>query len=362
MSAQQGSGERTEKATPKKRREAREKGQVFKSTDLVTAFSLLVMFGLLAIAGESLIDGLQKLLTNYFNVGDALPEVMDGAAAQVILHNAYIRFIFIMLPVLGAALAAGLVFNLLQVGFLFSSKAMQPKMSRISMVEGFKRIFSKKTLIDLIKSLIRLAVLIKVAYDEFSSQLQNIPTLMQGELVSSAKASWNIILAIAFKLAIALAILAPFDYLFQWWQYEKDLRMTKQEVKDEYKLTEGDPQIKGRIRQKQRQMSSMRMMQAVADADVIITNPTQFAVALSYKEGVNNAPVIVAKGQDYLAKKIREKAAELKVEIVENKALARHLYFFCEIGDEVPEELYQAVAEILAYVYRLKHPQGEVKR
>ncbi len=356
MSQQQG-GERTEKATPKKRREAREKGQIFKSTDLVTAFSLLVMFGLLAVAGKLIVGGLTNFQLRYFGAGDSMPDVMNVAAVQSILQDAYLHFVIIMLPVLGVALIAGIIFNLLQVGVLFSSKAMQPQFSRINPIEGFKRIFSKKTLIDLLKMLVRITVIVKVGYDAFNEQMPKVPALMQMDLIASAKAGWDILIAVAFKLAIALAILGPIDYFLQWRQYEKDLMMTKQEILDEYKLTEGDPKIKGKIRQKQRQMSSMRMMQAVSQADVVITNPTHFAVALSYKEGESNAPVIVAKGQDYLARKIREKAQEMKIEIVENKSVARHLYFFCEIGDEVPEEMYQAVAEILAYVYRLKHPQ-----
>ena len=356
MSQQQG-GERTEKATPKKRREAREKGQIFKSTDLVTAFSLLVMFGLLAVAGKLIVGELTNFQLRYFGAGDSIPDVMNGAAAQSILQDAYLHFVIIMLPVLGVALIAGIIFNLLQVGVLFSSKAMQPQFSRINPIEGFKRIFSKKTLIDLLKMLVRITVIVKVGYDAFNEQMTKVPALMQMDLITSAKAGWDILIAVAFKLAIALAILGPIDYFLQWRQYEKDLMMTKQEILDEYKLTEGDPKIKGKIRQKQRQMSSMRMMQAVSQADVVITNPTHFAVALSYKEGESNAPVIVAKGQDYLARKIREKAQELNIEIVENKSVARHLYFFCDIGDEVPEEMYQAVAEILAYVYRLKHPQ-----
>ncbi len=351
----QAGGDRTEKATPKKRKDARDKGQIFKSVDLTTAFSLLVLFGILSIAGKLMVDGLRNMATLYFSAG--APETFDVANIHATFKDVYIRFIVIMLPVLAAALVAGIVFNFLQVGALFTAKAIQPKASRISMAEGFKRIFSKKTLIDLLKSLVRLAVIVKVAYDEYTLRIQNTPALMYQELDFSIAATWELILGIAFKVAIALAILGPIDYFLQWRQYERDLMMTKQEVKDEYKMTEGNPQIKGRIRQKQRQMSSMRMMQAVADADVVITNPTHFAVALSYKEGMNGAPVIVAKGQDFLAKRIKEKAKEHRVEIVENKSLARSLYFFCEIGDEVPEEFYQAVAEILAYVYRLKYPE-----
>jgi flagellar biosynthetic protein FlhB len=361
VSPQQQSGEKTEKATPKKKREARERGQVFKSIELVTAFSLLVMFGALAIFGGSMMDGTKKLLSGFLNAGSSVPKVLSISTIGPVLGGAIIQFGIIMLPVLGAAMLGALAFNYLQVGFLFSTKALAPKFERISMIAGFKRIFSKRTLVDLLKSIIKIAVLGVVAYNEYKTQIMNMPMMMWDNIVTAIQASVDIIMAVAFKLAIALAIIAPFDFLYQWWKYQKDLMMTKQEVKDEYKLTEGDPEIKGKIRAKQRQMASMRMMQAVSDADVVVTNPTHYAVALSYKEGTNNAPVVVAKGKDYIARKIKEKAAEHHIEIVENKPVAQYLYFFCDIGDEVPEDMYQAVAEILAYVYRLKKRMGGVR-
>lgn len=360
MSPQQ-SGEKTEKATPKKKREARERGQVFKSLELITAFSLMVMFGALAVFGSTMADSIKKLITGYFSAGRDIPDVMTVSTAGPLLGKAFTQLGLIMLPILGAALIGGVVFNFLQTGFLFSSKALKPKMERISMVQGFKRIFSKRTLIDFLKSIIKITVLGWVAYSEYQNRLKDMPMMMWENVFSSIQATIDILMSVAFNLAIALAILAPFDFLYQWWKYQKDLMMTKQEVRDEYKLTEGDPQIKGKIRQKQRQMASMRMMQAVADADVVITNPTHYAVALSYKEGRHNAPVVVAKGKDFVARRIKERAAELNIEIVENKAVAQYLYFFCEINDEVPEDMYQAVAEILAYVYRLKQRMRGVR-
>jgi flagellar biosynthetic protein FlhB len=354
VSPQQQSGEKTEKATPKKKREAREKGQVFKSTELITAFSLIVMFGALSIFGKMILDNTKQLLVSFLNAGDEIPKVLTISTLSPFLSKAFVQFLTIMIPVLLAAFIAALVFNYLQVGFLFSPKAAKPKMERISPAAGFKRIFSKRTLVELLKSIIYIAVLGVVAYDEYMARIKDMPMLMWGNLVTSVQASVDILFGVAFKMAIALAILAPFDFLYQWWKHQKDLMMTKQEVKDEYKLTEGNPEIKGKIRQKQRQMSAMRMMQAVPNADVIITNPTHYAIALGYDDSKHSAPVILAKGKDYVAKKIREIAAEHRIEIVENKPLAQYLYFFCDIGDEVPEEMYQAVAEILAYVYKIK--------
>lgn len=350
----QSAGEKTEKATPKKRREAREKGQVFKSTEIITAFSLLMLFGVLSILGGKIIDNTKSLMRFFFSE-QRLTDSFSAAYVSDMMSKALMFLLQIIAPILIAAFVGGFIFNVVQVGLKFSSKAMKPKMERISMIGGFKRIFSLKTLIELLKSIIKIAILGGVAYSEYNNNLDKFTNLMGLEIGLAVQSFVSILLGIAFKLAIALAIFAPFDYLFERWKFEKDLKMTKQEVKDEYKQTEGDPKIKGKIQQRQRQMSNMRMVQAVKDADVVITNPTHYAIALSYKEERNEAPMVVAKGKDHLAMKIKEKAKELKIEIVENKPLAQSLYFFCEKGDEVPEELYKVVAEILAYVYGLKN-------
>ena len=356
--SQQQSGERTEKATPKKKKDAREKGQIFKSVEVITAFSMIVMFGALSIFGGSMIKGMENLMKMFFAGNQNIPEVMDVKAVTSLFAKAIMQMVSIMIPVLIAAVLAGLMFNYLQVGFVFSNKGIKPDVSKINMLQGFKRIFSKNTIIDLFKSMIKITILGVVAYNEYTSRLKQMSLLMQDGVQSSSGAMTGILLAVAFKMAIALAIFAPFDYLYQWWKYQKDLKMTKQEVRDEYKLMEGDPQIKSRIRAKQRQMGTMRMMQAVKRADVIITNPTHYAIAIEYKEGESTAPVVIAKGKDYTARKIREEAQKYNIQIVENRPVAQHLFFFCEIGDEIPEDMYQAVAEILAYVYKLKHKIG----
>ncbi len=355
MSAQS-AGEKTEKATPKRKRDAREKGQVFKSVEVITAFSLIVMFGVLSIFGKSIADNIQAMMKSSFTAD--IPDVLDASAATQALSGAVLSFIRIAAPVLIAAMLCGLVFNLVQVGFNFTTKAMAPKLEKISMIAGFKRIFSKRTLIDLLKAFIKLALLGWVAYSEYQNRMESFPELMGEDLKYAIPAAMNILLSVAFKLGIAFAIFAPFDYMYQRWKYNKDLMMTKQELREEYKLSEGNPQTKSRISQKQRQMSRMRMIQAVKEADVVITNPTHYAVALSYKEQRHKAPVVIAKGKDYLAQKIKEKARELKVEIVENRPVAQALYFFCDVGDEVPEDMYKAVAEILAYVYKMKKKTG----
>lgn len=357
MSPQQGSGEKTEKATPKKRRDARERGQVLKSTEINTAFCCVIIFGFMLIFSETMIRQLGEML--YFYLGEGL---LQGGNAQLNnkeIQNLFVNLLFygarVLLPILLVALLAGLLINVLQVGFLFTTKALMPKLDRISPIKGFQRIFSLKTLIELLKCLIKITVLGIILYNDFKALLTQLPSLMGTEVYNSFTEILRIAFRLALKMTLALAIIAAFDFLFQWWNFEKELRMTKQEIKDEYKLMEGDPQIKGKIRQKQRQMSAQRMMAQVPSADVVITNPTHYAVALSYKQGESNAPVVVAKGQDYLAKKIKEIAAEHRIDLIENIELARSLYQFCEVGDEIPPEFYQAVADILVYVFRQKN-------
>ncbi len=352
MSSQQ-TGEKTEKATPKRKRDSREKGQVFKSTEMVSSLSLIVMLAVFSIFGTSIIGNLSKLITSTFTYR-AIPDTLTMASVSAALTNALKYFFLVMAPVLIAAFFSAFLFNVVQVGFLFSTKAISPKLEKISMVAGFKRLFSVTTIAELFKSIIKITIIAVVAYNAYKNEFGKMPQLMPQNVLLSAQQFVKITLSVAFKIAIALAIFAPIDYFYQWWKYNKDLKMTKQEVKDEYKLSEGDPQIKGKIRQKQREMSQMRMMQAVEEADVIITNPTHYAIGLSYDGEKHDAPLVVAKGKDFLAQKLKEKAKELEIEMVENKPLAQSLYFHCDVGEEVPEDLYQAVAEILAYVYNLK--------
>jgi flagellar biosynthetic protein FlhB len=259
-----------------------------------------------------------------------------------------------MAPVLVAAVIVALLVNFLQTGLLFSAKAAKPKFNRISPLQGFKRIFSSRSLMQLGASIVKTVVLGLIAYTEIEQNLGFFSNMMGGDVIEMAGQMISIMMGMAFKVGIALAIIAGFDYVYQWWKYEKDLRMTKQEVKDEHKRIEGDPQVKSRIRQKQRQIGLARMMQMLEEADVVITNPTHFAVALTYEEGKDAAPVVVAKGKDLVALRIREQAVAYNIVIVENKPVARALYAACEIGEAIPAQMYQAVAEILAYLYRLR--------
>jgi len=353
-------GEKTEKATAKKRRDARKKGQVRQSPEVNTTFCALVMFGLLFIIWPWFVERLMDIYREHLGPQSILmasngmtPNELMGLLVRVLM-----KLGVALLPVLGTALVAGLSINVLQIGFLFTTDTLKPKLNKISPIKGFKRMFSVKTLVDLVKSLLKIAILGFIAYSDFRRRLGEFPGFIGRDVHASFIEIMRSAFLTALKMCLAMIFISIADFLFQWWKYEKDLKMTKQEVKDEYKMMEGDPQIKGKIRAKQRQMSAMRMMARVPEADVVITNPTHYAIALQYDDKVSAAPVVIAKGQDYLARKIKEVAIEHGIEIVENPPLAQSLYALCEVDDEIPADFYQAVADILVFVYRQK---GRIK-
>ena len=230
-------------------------------------------------------------------------------------------------------------------------------------MEGAKRIFSTRSLIEMLKSTLKVVFLVYLVYTVYTGMFTQFPAMMNMNIKEAFLNIMHTALKLAIQMGVVLAAVAAVDFFYQRKRHEKDLMMTKQEVKEEYKQLEGDPQIKGKIKQKQRQMSRMRMMQRLQEADVVITNPTHFAVAIRYKDKVDKAPVVLAKGKDQVALRIKEKAKEHGIEIVENKPVARALYKSCELEQEIPKELYQAVAEILVYVYRMKNKtvKGERK-
>ena len=353
-------GEKTEKATPKKRRDARQEGQVRRSTEVNSTFCAVIMFGLLLIIGRSFLSGMMGVFSEFLSAHTIVPQSdeLSPNMAAAMFGQMMMSMLGVLLPILGAAMLAGLAINLVQVGFLFSTKSLGVKLNRISPISGFKRMFSSRTVVELVKSLFKIIVLGIIAYREFMVLLDMFPGYAGQDVYQSVREIMRAAIMIALRMCIAMVFISAADFLYQWWKHEKDLRMTKQEVKDEFKNMEGDPQIKGKIRQKQRQMSAMRMMSKVPDADVVITNPTHYAVALKYEEKAGSAPVVVAKGQDYIARKIKEVAIEHGVHIIENPPLAQSLFKLCEVDDEIPAEFYQAVADVLVFVYKQK---GRVK-
>lgn len=345
-------GEKTEKATPRRRQEARKKGQVFKSVDLNSAVILLVGFTVLYFTTPSMVHYMQEFMVRYF-IDRALQDFTPASVHEMLLDAVWVM-VKVCLPVLGAVVVAGLAVTLLQVGFVFSGEPLAMKLERLNPVEGFQRIFSKRALAEFCKSLLKITLVGYVVYTVMVKYLDLFPRFTDMAPVAMLHAVGQIIFEMAVKTGIVLLIIGILDYLYQWWEHEKALRMSKEEVKQEYKQTEGDPQIRSRQRQKQREMAMRRMMAEVPKADVVITNPTHFAVVLKYDADKMSAPVVVAKGQDFLALRIKSVAMENSVAIVENPPLAQSLYYSTEIGDMVPESLYQAVAEVLAFVYRQK--------
>jgi len=356
----QGSGEKTEKATPKKRRDSRNKGQVRQSQEVSTTFCAMCMFGILYVIWPWFIDRLRMIYIEQLGP-HSIQMALYGLSVNELmglLTRVLMLMVVTLLPILGTALVAGVAINLLQVGPLFTTKPLAMKLNRISPISGIKRMFSIKTVVDLAKSIMKILILGYIAYSDYRSMLDEF----SGYIGRDVHASFILIMRNAFmtalKMCLAMIFISIGDFFYQWWKYEKDLRMTKQEVKDEYKMMEGDPQIKGKIKAKQRQMSVMRMMGKVPEADVVITNPTHYAIALKYDEKVSGAPMVIAKGQDYIAIKIRETAKEHNILIVEDPPLAQSLYAMCDIDEEIPGDFYQAVADILVFVYKQK---GKIK-
>jgi len=349
-------GEKTEKATSKKRRDARRKGQVRRSTEVNTAFCAILMFGLLFAIWPTFVGQLKDVFNEHLSSQSIMmaSRGLNQNEIMALLMRVLLGFFGIMLPILGVSLVAGVAANVLQIGFMFTTETMKVKLNKINPINGFKQMFSPRKLVDLAKNLLKILAVGYVAYTDYMALLDKFGTYVGMGIEVSFIDIMRTAFMTALKMCIVMVFIAVADFLYQWWKYEKDLRMTKQEVKDEYKMMEGDPKIKGKIRQKQMQMSAMRMMQQVPEADVVITNPTHYAVALTYKEKEHTAPTVLAKGQDYIAQKIREAAMEHDIQIVENPPLAQSLFAMCEVGDEIPDELYQAVADVLVFVYRQK--------
>lgn len=353
--ADNSTGEKTESATPKRRQDARERGQVFKSMELVMTGSLFIMLGVLKVLTPVIAENLMNFSAAFLSGQYLTNEVLNADNIGPVMQEMTFGFLQIMLPILAVAVVGGVLLNIIQTGFLFSTKALEPKMSRLNIAEGFKRMFSGRTLFELLKAILKIIVIGAVIYTEIQADLPAFSMMLSPSLTATILEVAELIFNAGFKIMLFLSAIALLDFMFQRRKYEKDLMMTKYEVRMEMKQQEGDPQIKGKIRQKQRQMAMMRMMQDVPDADVIITNPTHYAIALKYDEGKSSAPIVVAKGKDLVAQKIKEIAAEHKIEMVENKPLARSLYVMCEIGEQIPVEMYQVVAEILAQVYKKRH-------
>ncbi len=349
-------GEKTEPATQKKLDDARKEGKVAKSKDLTEGIALVVLFLTLKIfmgyVGERMIgifDWTLGRMAEFMKVNQA---ELSTKAITGLINNAVLEMFLIVWPFFLFGFAITFLVTIYQVGWKVSLKTMEPKLSKFNPINGFKRIFSKDSLFELLKSIVKIGIIVYIVYSNLQDEANNLFILYEISLNQAVALVGQIILDVGLEISIVFVVVGLADLFYQKWKFADEMKMTKQEVKDEYKNTEGDPQIKGRIRQKMREASQRRMMQDVPKADVVITNPTHFAVALKYDAEVSRAPIVVAKGEDFLAQKIKEIAKENKVPLVENKPLARMLYHNVDIGSEIPPELYQAVAEVLAMVYQ----------
>lgn len=351
-------GEKTEPATDKKLDDARKEGQVAKSKELGQAFTLLALFIILKIwAGTIGHNFMNSFRINYSRMNEMTTLVNGQISVKDfcrLLNINITQMALMVAPVFLAGFIIAIVVEIFQVKWKPTAKPLQPKFSKINPISGFKRIFSVEKLLDLLKSLIKILLLGYLAYSTIRGQFAVLFSLFDMELISAVKIIGDIAINLGLKISAFYIVIGFADYGYQKWKFSEDMKMTKQEVKDEWKNAEGDPAIKGRQRQRMQEASRRRMMQAVPSADVVITNPTHFAVAIKYDVTVFDAPYIVAKGEDFLAARIKERAAEAGVEIVENKPLARMLYYNVDLGSPIPPELYQTVAEILAVIYNAR--------
>jgi len=348
-------GEKTEEATPKKLDDARKEGQVARSTELVTAFALIALFGSLKIFISFISGNFVDLFTGYYNTISTYSRgAFTAGYATAYIRSAMGRILIVCLPIFLVAVVFVIVINVFQVKWKPTAKPLMPKFNKLNPIQGFKRIFSTDKLIELVKSIAKIGIIAYLAYSTLLDSAGMVNALYDVELGPAVSLIGDTVINFGLKCSIVYLLIGFGDFMYQKYKFAKDMRMTKQEIKEEFKQSEGDPKIKGQIRQKMREASQRRMMQKLPEADVVITNPTHLACAIQYDKERAEAPVLIAKGADYLAQKIKEKAKEYDVPIVENKPLARMLFHNVELEEEIPQELYQMTAEVLAYVYSLK--------
>jgi len=344
---------KTEKATGKRRKDERKKGNVFQSKDVITAASLIIMFFTLKLWGPYILTSSQKLIIDYIGRGVEVLKVTDNDI-RLIISNIFISSAIMTTPVLLVSMATTVIFTGIQTKFIFTGETVKFKLSKLNPVAGIKKLFSARSMVELLKSAIKIIIIGAILYSNYKKLVKDFPLILEMDFFATLNYVCARIFSIVMNISIAYVFVALADYMYQWWEYEKNLKMSKQEVKEEYKMLEGDPQIKAKIKERQRKMAMSRMMQAVPTADVVIKNPTHFAVAIKYEVEKNRAPVVVAKGQDKLALKIIEIAEKNDVYVMENRPLARALFETVELEPEIPPQFFKQVAEVLAFVYNLK--------
>lgn len=351
--------DRTEQPTPRRREEARKRGQVARSPDLAAAVGfvvcLYVLRASLSFMSQTTLD---LIRSNMGRLGNVAVVDLTEVGAHTLLVNGMGSVLLAAAPVALAAMAAGTAVSFAQVGLVITPQVLEPKLSRIDLIAGLGRLFSKQAIVEMLKAVAKVAVIGYFGYKALRADAPAMLTAAQMELGEGLRAAGGIAMHVASQMAIPLIVIGAVDYVIRRMQLERELRMTKQEVKEELKQQEGDPMVRARIRQRQRQLAMSRMMEDVKLADVVVANPTHYAVALKYDQERMRAPHLVAKGQRLIAQRIREIAEAAGVPIVENPLVAQALFKSVEVGHEIPPDLYRAVAEILAFVYRLAEQRG----
>ncbi|MBE5978935.1 MAG: flagellar biosynthesis protein FlhB [Paenibacillaceae bacterium] len=344
---------KTEKASPKKRKDERKKGHVAVSKDVVMIATLLGTFVMLKALFPLMYRTMQDYMIKYVSLAPVADTISDYTTS--IFWDMVIAIAKAAIPIILVSTTLAVIGTGVQTGFLFTKSNMAPKFERLNPIKGIKNLLSLKSLVELIKNLIKIIILSVILYQIIKGDLRAVARTIDMNVMDSSVYVLNSIMDMVMKVSIVFLAIAGFDYFYQWWDYERQIKMSKQEMKEEYKQTEGNPEIKGRIRNLQRERARSRMMQSVPTADVIIRNPTHFAVALRYDIEKDNAPVLLAKGQDELALRIVAIGEEHGIYVLENKPLARGIFASTKVGEPIPPEYYGMVAEILVYVYRMNN-------
>lgn len=352
-------GEKTEQPTAKKLKEARKEGQVAKSQELINAASLLTLFLVLKTSVSTIGNNFIGVFDDTYGIISTLSDQeFSSKLVSGLLKDYLFKIVTIVLPIFISAMLVTFLINIYQVKWKPTSKPLRPKFSKLNPISGFKKIVSAEKLIELLKSIAKIIVISVLVYSTLKDEYGLLGLFYEMKLEAAIIRIGSIVIDLGMKISLLFLVIGVADYFYQKHKFRNDMKMTKQEIKDEYKQSEGDPQIKGKIRHRMREASRRRMMQRLPEADVVITNPTHFACALLYDKEKSDAPILVAKGADLVAQKIRETAKEYKIPVVENKPLARMLYYNVDLEQEIPPELYQMAAEVLAYVYSLKNQAG----
>ena len=353
-------GEKTEKATPKKRNDERKKGNVFMSRDAVSVATLIGSFSVLWLTLPNFSRELGSFMTYCLEMSSD-----SGGDLMQYLNELVVQCILVVVktagPVLLVTLGCAVAATFAQTRFLIATEPLKPKLSKLSPLKGFKRLFSLKSVVEAVKGILKIILLMAIIYFSIQDMFLESSKYLYTDLDTSSLHLVEYAAGMVMRIAVAFVALAGADFLYQKWDYERQMKMSKQEVKEEYKQLEGDPQVKGKIKELQRRRAQSRMMQQVPDADVVIRNPTHFAVALRYKPERDAAPIVLAKGQDAIALRIVQIAEENQVAVMENVPLARALYAQTELNQEIPPALYAAVAEVLVYIFRLNEKKQIVK-